>query len=467
MSSPGDVHGPTTAPVVPPGLSAARSVAPPAASPVAPPVSPGPPSVPSAGPSTLPFTVQSAQRAGPVRRFFRRHPAAMDAVVVAWFAVPSLGVAVLDPQPGRPVAPTVALVLAGGAALALRRRAPVVVALVLAVLASATMVVAAALTGFDFALAFGLYAVASLRPARVAWPTAGVAVAIVSGTILLIGDPTVLVEDAPLSPEARWAEVTGLLVVVLLAMAVGISVRNRRLHLTDLVERANALARERDRQAQLALAEERTRIAREMHDVVAHSVSVMIALADGAAAALERSPDRSRAALDELSGTGRSALADMRRILGVLQDDGAPLAPQPGAVDLDALVERFRTAGLPVRTTGLATPLPADAGLQLAVFRIVQESLTNALRHAPGTEAVDLTVQVSDASTVVEVTDHGPTVPGGETGGAGQGLVGMRERAAVYGGSVEAGPHGPGWRVRAVLPWDGTGTGTTAQEVRT
>lgn len=439
MSTTGDAHGPRTAPVV---------------SPVVP-----------SGPGT-PFTLQAAQRAGRLRRFFLQHPAAMDAVVVAWFAVPSLLATAFDPTPGRPVPLTAALVLVGAVTLAARRRAPIAVPLVLAVLASATMVLTNALTGFDLAVALGLYAVASLRPGRTSWPVAGAAVGIVAVTILAIGDREVLVPGAPLSPQARVAEVTGVLLFALAAMAVGISVRNRRLHLADLVERANALARERDRQAQLALAEERTRIAREMHDVVAHSLSVMIALADGAAAALERSPHRSRAALDELSGTGRSALADMRRILGVLQDLDAPLAPQPGAVDLDALVERFRTAGLPVRATGLATPLPPDAGLQLAVFRIVQESLTNALRHAPGTEAVDLELQVGDAAVVVEVTDHGATVTGGETGGAGQGLVGMRERAAVYGGQVEAGPHGPGWRVRAVLPWDdaGTRTGTTAKE---
>ncbi|MBC7292123.1 MAG: sensor histidine kinase [Actinotalea sp.] len=420
-----------------------------------------PTTAPAASPG--PLTLAAAQQTGRVRRFFRRHPAAMDAVVVAWFAVPSLLVAVLDPRPGRPVPAAVTLVLAGAALLALRRRIPVAVTLGTAVLGAATIFVADALTGFDFALAFALYALASLRPGRTAWPVAGVALAVLAGTVLVVGDPTPLVPDAPLSPEERWAEVAGILILALAGMAVGISVRNRRLHLAELVERANALARERDRQGQLALAAERTRIAREMHDVVAHSLSVMIALADGAAAALERSPDRSRAALDELSGTGRSALADMRRILGVLQDVGAPLEPQPGAPDLDTLVDRFRAAGVPVRTVGLGTPLPEDAGLQLAVYRIVQESLTNALRHAPGTDAVEVVLRRDDDGVVVAVTDHGATVPVGETGGAGQGLVGMRERAAAYGGQVEAGRYGTGWRVTAWLPWDGAGR--TTEEV--
>jgi signal transduction histidine kinase len=391
----------------------------------------------------------------------------MDAVVVAWFAVPGVLGAAFDPTPGRPVAVTVVVILLGAAVLAVRRRAPVPVALVLAVLAALTTALTGALAGYELGLALGLYAVASLRPGRVAWPVAAAAVGIVALTVLVMGDREVLVPDAPASPQARVAEVTGVLVFALAAMAIGTSVRNRRVHLTDLAERANAMARERDRQAQLALAGERTRIAREMHDVVAHSLSVMIALADGASAALERAPDRSRAALDELSETGRSALADMRRILGVLKDVDAPLEPQPGGADLGVLVERFRTAGLPVRTTGLATPLPPDAGLQLAVFRIVQESLTNALRHAPGTEVVDVGLRREDDGVVVEVTDAGAMVPdgerGGQTDGAGQGLIGMRERAAVYGGRVEAGPHGRGWRVRVWLPWDGadaTRTGT-------
>ncbi|WP_225755389.1 sensor histidine kinase [Actinotalea sp. Marseille-Q4924] len=439
MSTTGDASGPTTAP---------------AASPV----------VAAPAPGTL-FTLQGAQRAGWLRRFFLGHPGAMDAVVVAWFTVPSLLAAAFDPTPGRPVALTVVLVLAGGAVLAARRRAPAAVAIALALLGSLTMVLTDALTGFDLALALGLYAVASLRPGRVAWPVAGAGVGIMAITILAIGDREVLVPGAPLSPQGRVAEVTGILVFALAAMAIGTSVRNRRVHLADLVERANAVARERDRQAQLALAGERTRIAREMHDVVAHSLSVMIALADGASAALERSPDRSRAALDELSETGRSALADMRRILGVLKDVDAPLEPQPGAVDLGALVERFRTAGLPVRTTGLGTPLPPDAGLQLAVFRIVQESLTNALRHAPGTDRVDVSLCREEGDVVVEVIDAGPAVASdasrADTGGAGQGLIGMRERAAVYGGRVEAGPHGAGWRVRACLPWDGASRAST------
>jgi signal transduction histidine kinase len=257
----------------------------------------------------------------------------------------------------------------------------------------------------------------------------------------------------------------------LVAIAIGTSVRNRRLHVAALVDRANALAVEREQGAQLAAAAERARIAREMHDVVAHSLSVMIALADGAGAALDRAPDRAREALDELSGTGRAALADMRRVLGALRDPGAPtdpgapLDPQPGSLDLGRLVERFRTAGVPVRWTSTGPPLPPDAGLQLAVYRIVQESLTNVLRHAPGSARVEVVVASAPGRVDVTVTDAGSPAGGsggaggaagtGSAAGSGRGLIGMRERAAVYGGRVEAGPHDGGWRVHAALTWDG------------
>jgi len=197
----------------------------------------------------------------------------------------------------------------------------------------------------------------------------------------------------------------------LAAIAIGISVRNRRLHLAALVDRANRIAVERDQQVQLAAATERARVAREMHDVVAHSLSVMIALADGAGAALTRSPDRAREAVTELSATGRTALADMRRVLAVLRDPAAPLGPQPSVHDLTGLIEGFRNAGLPVRTTFAGSPLPPDPGLQLAVFRITQESLTNVLRHAHGTGQVDLVMSYTNSRVEIIVTDDGGMLP--------------------------------------------------------
>ena len=446
------------------------------------------------------LTELQARRLGPVRRFFVRHRTVMDVLIIAVFGVAALVSAIATPatlsQSGDYVDdPTPLYRLAvigllgavlGCVALVWRRRRPVVVAGVMAGLGAASLALVGHIGVFDLGLALALYAVAAARPPRVMWATFGVVVLVVAGAIWtweqqevvdaatslgLEVDPEPADADAdpsaapgpgpgpaPLgSAQTRALSISGLLVGNLVAVSIGSSVRNRRLHVAELIERTNALARDRDQQARLARAAERSRIAREMHDVVAHSITVMIALSDGATAALTRSPELSRTALDELSSTGRSALADMRRVLGVLDDDGAPLAPQPGSLDLAALVERFRTAGLPVRTRGLSTALPQEATLQLAVYRIVSEALTNALRHAPGTAQVELCLSRTASAVEIEVLDEGATVPAQDAGGSGRGLIGMSERAAVYGGTVEAGPRpGGGWRVHATLPWSTT-----------
>lgn len=220
------------------------------------------------------------------------------------------------------------------------------------------------------------------------------------------------------------------------------------------------MARDRDASADLARASERTRIAREMHDIVAHSVSVMIALSDGATAALDRAPDRSREALQELSRTGRSALADMQRVLGALDPDG-PEPMEPTETELSTIIDRFRAAGLPVTASGLDVPLPADTSVRLALVRIVSEALTNVLRHAPGARSVTVTVHSTAGTIDAAVVDSGASMPG-PGGGTGRGIVGMRERAALLGGDVEAGPTAQGgWRVRVTLP-----TGPAEEEER-
>ncbi|HEX6023861.1 MAG TPA: histidine kinase [Solirubrobacter sp.] len=256
---------------------------------------------------------------------------------------------------------------------------------------------------------------------------------------------------------ARWAEQAELPALLLLtglataAVVLGLNVRTRRAYTAALEERAEQLERERDQQGRLAAAAERARIAREMHDIVAHNLSVMISLADGAGFMAEREPARSADAMERVSRTGRHALAEMRRLLGVLRDDeDTALAPQPGLADLDALLERVRAAGVSPTLETSGTPVPLGAGAELTVYRLVQEALTNTLKHAgPGARA---TVRLAyDADGVeVEVTDDGPGRARVSAGG--QGLAGMRERAAVYGGALEAGPApGGGWRVHARL----------------
>ncbi|HEX5331879.1 MAG TPA: histidine kinase [Cellulomonas sp.] len=391
-----------------------------------------------AAPTT--FSEQDARRLGPLRLWLWRHPVAMDWIVAMLFGLPALvGTVVARPQHLQ----FIPLVVGTTAALLARRRAPVVVLAAVTALDVGAVALAATGSGFDFAIACAVYAVAANRPARVAWTGLVAAMAVPMAAILLRPDVA-----------NRTEELTSLAFLVLVAFAIGMNIRSRRAHVAQLVERANALARETEQRAQLATAEERARIAREMHDVVAHSLSVMIALADGAAAAIDRSPDSARAAVDQVGDTGRAALADMRRVLGVLRDGDATFSPPPGGTDLDHLVQSFRAAGLPVTLTVSGASLPADVGLQLSVYRIVQESLTNALRHSSRSGPV--TVEVAREPGGVRIVVASPlAVPDSrQIPPGGRGIIGMRERAAIYGGSVDAGPSAASWRVRADLHWD-------------
>ncbi len=245
----------------------------------------------------------------------------------------------------------------------------------------------------------------------------------------------------------------------LLAWVLGDSMRYRRAYYASLEDRAARLERERDAQARIAAVAERARIARELHDVIAHNVSVMVVQADGASYALGTDPARAREALAAISATGRQALAEMRRLLGVLrrEEDGAASerAPQPGIGELGELLDQARSAGLPVSFTVEGEPQPLPGGVALAAYRIVQESLTNTRKHAGPVASASVLLRYSPDAVVLTISDDGR----GELGGAGppgapgHGLTGMRERVAVYGGSVTAGPRpGGGFEVVATLP---------------
>ncbi|MBP5942273.1 sensor histidine kinase [Streptomyces sp. LBUM 1476] len=242
------------------------------------------------------------------------------------------------------------------------------------------------------------------------------------------------------------------------ALALGLMVRTRRAQLAGLRERAARLEIERDQRSRLATATERARVAREMHDIVGHNLAVMITLADAGAYATDTAPERGKEALRLIGDTGRTALGELRRVLGVLREasDGAAvppeLSPQPALVDIEALCDGVRGAGLEVvyRTVGEVDAL--DRGVQLAVYRIVQEALTNTLKHAGAGTRVKLSLIVEDTRLVMRVRDDGPAGRPGPRDEEGHGLVGMRERAALYGGDVSAGPaHGGGWLVEATL----------------
>lgn len=250
------------------------------------------------------------------------------------------------------------------------------------------------------------------------------------------------------------------------ALALGMVIRIRRAQLAGLRERAARLEIERDQRGRLAVAAERARVAREMHDIVGHNLSVIITLADAGAYAAGTAPERGKEALHLIGDTGRQALGELRRVLGVLRDpDGPPaepeLSPQPAVTDVDALCEAVRAAGLDVvyRTAGDIDAL--DSGVQLTVYRIAQEALTNTLKHAGAGARAHLAIAVDDTRLTLTVRDSGPPAPAGGSrtvNEEGHGLVGMRERAALYGGKVSAGPEGAGWTVRADLdlsPRDG------------
>jgi signal transduction histidine kinase len=237
------------------------------------------------------------------------------------------------------------------------------------------------------------------------------------------------------------------------AYVLGRNVRNRRAYLASVEDRARRAEFERDQQAQLAAAAERARIAREMHDIVTHNLSVMIALADGAAFAVHQNPTAAEGAVRQVSATGRQALGEMHRLLGVLRgnETEAMRAPQPGIEQLDALAEQVRSAGLPTSLTMTGTPFPVSPTAGLAVYRVVQEALTNVLKHARSPTQAKVTVQFQEPVIQVEIDDDGvggvrSVAPGGH------GLDGMAERVTMFDGSVHAGPRPDGgWRVSAIL----------------
>jgi signal transduction histidine kinase len=254
-------------------------------------------------------------------------------------------------------------------------------------------------------------------------------------------------------PASGWNDHVMVVVVLVAVWGAGRSLRLRRAYLEELRERAVRLERARAADTRAARAEERSRIARELHDVVAHHVSVMIVQAAAARKVLSADPALAGEALSAIEQTGRMAMAEMRGIVGVLRTDGrAELGPQPGVEDLPALVEQMREAGLPTRLLVEGRPRPLPAGVDLAAYRLVQEGLTNSLRHAgDGAEAV-VTVRHRPRELDVQVEDDGVGEPDPAMR-SGHGLVGIRERVALYGGILSIGPRpGGGFEVRARFP---------------
>ncbi len=271
-----------------------------------------------------------------------------------------------------------------------------------------------------------------------------------AGAALVLG---VIVLVVGLDTEGDWTNLISSVPIAVIAGLIGHMLRANNERNAELRERAERLERERDAEARAAVAEERTRIAREMHDVVAHSLSVMVVQAEAAEEMLARDPERARRPLSAVQETGRTALTELRAMLGVLREaeEGPDLAPQPGLAGIGALAQQVRDAGLPVTVRIEGEPRPLSPAGDLQAYRIVQEALTNALKHA-GPARAEVLVRYEPSEVVLEVTDdgrgHDPAADGG-----GHGLVGMRERVAVCGGVMSAGRRAQGgFEVVARLP---------------
>ena len=369
------------------------------------------------------------------RSLLRRH--AVDALIVALAALAVAEACFASSQ--RPRAVTVPLALLWTLPLLFRRRfplgAPVAVLVVLAAEAVAvgTVVTDAQMTGFTILAAF---AAVGAQP--------NIRFALVGAVVGYASVAVILVDDRP-----RLASTLSVIGVSAVTWAIARAFVERGRRAEDLEERAAGLERAHAE----AVASERATIARELHDVIAHSVSVMTVQAGAARLLLDEDPLRARESVIAVEETGRQALAEMRRLLGILRGDEheTHLAPQPGIANIDALVEQVRAAGLPVDVVVEGEPKRLSPGVDLAAYRVVQEALTNALKHA-GAARAQVSIRYGADALELAVTNDGNVRRNGR---GGHGLVGMRERVALYGGDFEAGPRqGGGYAVRASLPVD-------------
>jgi signal transduction histidine kinase len=298
------------------------------------------------------------------------------------------------------------------------------------------------------ALFISLYTVATVRPRRDALVCAGLLeLTAITGLLLFAGG-------------SWWYDAIFASGLVAAALGLGLYRATRHAYLAELHDRAERLERERDQQVALAAAAERARIAREMHDIVAHNLTIMVTLSDAAIATLPSSPERAAEVMRSVSATGRRALADTRRLLGVLrqrpgQDSDEAVRPVPDLSQLDALIEQVRSAGLDttLEIQGAAPDVPA--GVQLTVYRLVQEALTNTLKHGGTGARAFVRLLFLPGELRVDIDDDGAGADAPATASIGSGLIGMQERARAYGGDVQAGPRQRGgWKVSARLRLD-------------
>ncbi|WP_340377027.1 sensor histidine kinase [Streptomyces sp. SS7] len=389
--------------------------------------------------------------------FLRRHPTGVDCfwAVVLFGITAAAGTAGQDRGGTDSLALLVPVVALLCLVIALRRLMPEKMLVLAAALGVAQLVLNVGVTAADFALLVIVYTVAATG-ARWASRLA-LAMSLSAATLAQVRWPH---EHA--SVPGQFAVIVFQTVPFALAWVLGDSIRTRRAYFAQLEERNARLEKEREAQAKVAVAAERARIARELHDVVAHNVSVMVVQADGAAYVLDAAPDQAKKALETISSTGRQALAEMRRLLGVLRtgehQEGGEYVPQPDVEQIDDLVQQCRGSGLPVDFKIEGTPRPLPSGVELTAYRIVQEALTNTRKHGGPNAGASVRLVYFDDGLGLLVEDDGKGAPHelyeeGGADGQGHGLIGMRERVGMVGGTLDAGPRpGGGFRISVLLP---------------
>jgi signal transduction histidine kinase len=408
-----------------------------------------------------------------LRRVRELHPTVADGLLAALLTVIALPMLFLPSENFERLFATsfrdpgplgVLLTLCQTVPLTWRRRAPYAVLAVTTAAAIVHLALGFKPTFAEAAMVVSLYTVAAHRPRRQA------VVAALAFAAAMVGYGLIAEARYP-SPFQDSLQAWTLTFIQFAAAFFLGDLQKRRLAYLAKLEALNAqLANEQELRSRWAVAEERGRIARELHDVVAHSVSVMVVQAGAARRTLGASPDQAAAALGQIESTGRQALVEMRRLLGLLRDgdqeDAAALAPQPSLEHLESLAAAAREAGLPVEVTVEGEPRPLPAGVDLSAYRIVQEALTNALKHA-GPARAKVRICYGREVLEVQVTDSGQSLESASgrlpldsdrrSRRSGNGLIGMRERVAMLGGTLEAGARpGGGYRVAARLPLDGT-----------
>jgi signal transduction histidine kinase len=365
--------------------------------------------------------------------WLHRHPWLVDLSIVGLLLVVEIGVAL---ENGHRQAAAVLLSVAEVGPLLVRRRYPV--AVVLAVAAVALMMIVLGVWLVPLPLGVALYTLNSLRERRADRAVGIVAILVVGIGVLVAG-------------ELGFGAGAARVVFLVAAAVLGDSIGSRRAYVREIEEKADRLERERESESRRAAAEEQARIARELHDIVAHSLSVIVVQSGAADDAFDRDPARAREPIRAINSAARAALADLRRVLGILQGS-AGYEPQPGLDQLDRLVDQIRATGLHVSLEVEGSPQPLSAAVELSAFRIIQEALTNSLKHAAA-ENVRVRIRYSD-KLELEIRDDGvgleTTAPGGN------GLIGMRERVALLGGTLTTGAApGGGFGITAEIPIGG------------